>query len=463
LSIIDTAINLDTKFFNDYNPGHKSLYICTKFILYSHILLIIFAEYIFTLYKKNDAVEMSNEIVIIGAGHAGGMTAISLRQKNYDGLITLIGKEAYLPYQRPPLSKGFLAGEMDKERLYLKTQSYFEKHNIHVIKERKVLDIDRDKKNILLDDRKQIEYGKLVVATGSTLNKINTSCRETNIHYLRTIADALKIQQALKDKNKITIIGAGYIGLEIASIAARKNINTTIIEMEDRVMSRVICPVVSDFFQKKHEAEGVKFKFNVSVIDIEDNHNQKQIKCTDGAVIDTDAVVIGVGIKPNIELAINSGLVCQDGIVVDENGQTSDESIFAAGDCTNHPNSVYHKRLRLESVHNAVEQAKSVAASISGESKPYHQVPWFWSDQYNLKLQIAGISQNHDQYVVRGDMEEEQFTVFYLKKKKIIAVDTINNLKEFFNGKKLIAMGAEIPLEVLQNKDTDLKELIKHY
>jgi len=406
---------------------------------------------------------MSNDVVIIGAGHAGGMTAISLRQQDYQGLITLVGEEAYLPYQRPPLSKGFLAGEMGKERLYLKTQSYFEKHNIHVIKERKVLDIDRDKKNILLDDRKQIEYGKLVVATGSTLNKINTSCRETNIHYLRTIADALKIQQALKDKNKITIIGAGYIGLEIASIAARKNINTTIIEMEDRVMSRVICPVVSDFFQKKHEAEGVKFKFNVSVIDIEDNHNQKQIKCTDGAVIDTDAVVIGVGIKPNIELAINSGLVCQDGIVVDENGQTSDESIFAAGDCTNHPNSVYHKRLRLESVHNAVEQAKSVAASISGESKPYHQVPWFWSDQYNLKLQIAGISQNHDQYVVRGDMEEEQFTVFYLKKKKIIAVDTINNLKEFFNGKKLIAMGAEIPLEVLQNKDTDLKELIKHY
>jgi 3-phenylpropionate/trans-cinnamate dioxygenase ferredoxin reductase subunit len=233
--------------------------------------------------------------------------------------------------------------------------------------------------------------------------------------------------------------------------------------MEDRVMSRVICPVVSDFFQKKHEAEGVNFKFNVSVIDIEDSHNQKQIKCTDGTVIDTDAVVIGVGIKPNIELAVNSGLLCQDGIVVDENGQTSDDSIFAAGDCTNHPNNIYHKRLRLESVHNAVEQAKSVAASISGENKPYHQVPWFWSDQYNLKLQIAGISKNHDQYVVRGDIEEEKFTVFYLKKKKIIAVDTINNLKEFFNGKKLIAMGAEIPLEVLQNKNTNLKELIKHY
>ena len=406
---------------------------------------------------------MSNDVVIIGAGHAGGMTAISLRQQDYQGLITLVGEEAYLPYQRPPLSKGFLAGEIDKERLYLKTQSYFEKHNIHVIKERKVLDIDRDKKNILLDDRKQIEYGKLVVATGSILNQINTSCRKTNIYYLRTIADALKIKQALKDKNKIIIIGAGYIGLEIASIAVKKNIDITIIEMEDRVMNRVICPVVSEFFQKKHRAEGVKFKFNASVIDIEDNHNQKQIKCTDGTVIDADAVVIGVGIKPNIELAINAGLVCQDGIVVDENGQTSDESIFAAGDCTNHPNSIYHKRLRLESVHNAVEQAKSVAASISGENKPYHQVPWFWSDQYNLKLQIAGISQNYDQYIVRGDMEEEKFTVFYLKNKKIIAVDTINNLKEFFNGKKLIAMGAEIPLGVLENKDTNLKELIKHY
>ena len=411
--------------------------------------------------KKNSEIEMSNDVVIIGAGHAGGMTAISLRQQDYHGLITLIGEEAYLPYQRPPLSKGFLAGEMGKERLYLKTKSYFEKNNIHVIKDKKVLSIDRDNKNILLDDRKQIEYGKLVVATGSILNQIKTSCRATNLYYLRTITDALKIQQALKDKNKITIIGAGYIGLEIASIAVKKNIDITIIEMEDRVMSRVLCPVVSDFFQKKHEAEGVKFKFNVSVVDIEDSHNQKQIKCSDGTVMNTDAVVIGVGIKPNVELAIDSGLVCQDGIVVDENGQTSDESIFAAGDCTNHTNSFYQKRLRLESVHNAVEQAKSVAASIIGEKKPYHQVPWFWSDQYNLKLQIAGISHNHDQYIIRGSMEEEKFTVFYLQKKKIIAVDTINNLKEFLNGKKLIAMGAEIPPEALQNKDTNLKEWIK--
>ena len=406
---------------------------------------------------------MSNDVVIIGAGHAGGMTAILLRQQDYHGLITLIGEEAYLPYQRPPLSKGFLAGEIEQERLYLKKQSYFEKNNIHVIKDKKVLNIDRDNKNVFLNNRKQIEYGKLVMTTGSVPNKINTSCRETNLYYLRTITDALKIQQALKNKNKITIIGAGYIGLEIASIAARKNINITIIEMEDRVMSRVICPVVSDFFQKKHETEGVKFKFNVSVVDIEDNHNQKKIKCSDGTVIDTDAVIIGVGIKPNVELAINSGLVCEDGISVDENGQTSDESIFAAGDCTSHPNNIYQKRLRLESVHNAVEQAKSVAACINGEKKPYHQVPWFWSDQYNLKLQIAGMSQNYDQYIVRGNMEEEKFTVFYLQNKKIIAVDTINNLKEFFNGKKLIALGAEISPEVLQNKDANLKELIKQY
>ena len=220
---------------------------------------------------------MRNDVVIIGAGHAGGMTAVSLRQKNYHGSITLIGEEAYLPYQRPPLSKGFLAGEIKQERLYLKKQSYFEEHNIRVIKDKKVVDIDRDNKNVILNDQKQIKYGKLVIATGSILNKINTSARETNLFYLRTIRDALKIQQALKDKNKITIIGAGYIGLEIASIAVKKNINITIIEMEDRVMSRVICPVVSDFFQKKHEAAGVKFKFNVSVIDIEDSHNQKKL------------------------------------------------------------------------------------------------------------------------------------------------------------------------------------------
>ena len=312
---------------------------------------------------------MKNDAVIIGAGHAGGMTAISLRQRQYQGSITLIGEENSLPYQRPALSKGFLAGEIEEKRLYLKSQDYFDKNNIRIIRNCKVVAIDRNNKTILLENQKQLGYEKLIIATGSIVNKLKTSSRETDLYYLRTIRDSLKIREKLRSKNKITIIGAGYIGLEIASIATKKNLEVSVLELENRVMGRVVSAEVSDFFQKKHQSEGVEFKFNTSITDIEDRGKQKRIICSDGSFLNTDVVVIGVGIKPNIELAISSGLKCDNGILVDVNGQTSDPHIFAVGDCSNHPNNIFKQRLRLESVQNAVEQAKSIAASIAGKSQ----------------------------------------------------------------------------------------------
>ena len=402
---------------------------------------------------------MKNDVVIIGAGHAGGMTAISLRQQKYQGSITVIGEEDCLPYQRPALSKGFLAGEIEEKRLYLKSQDYFDKNNINIIRNHKIVDIDRNNKTILLDNREQIEYEKLIIATGSVVNKLNTSSRGTGLYYLRTIGDSLKIREKLRNKNKITIIGAGYIGLEIASIAIKKNLKVTILELENRVMSRVVSSEVSNFFQNKHQSEGIEFKFNTSVTDIEDQGKQKGIVCSDGSVLSTDLVVVGVGIKPNIELAHSSGLECDNGIIVDDNGKTSDDHIFAVGDCSNHPNNILKRRLRLESVQNAVEQAKSVAASIAGSVKPYQEVPWFWSDQYNIKLQIAGISQDHDYHVIRGYPEEEKFAVFYQKEKRLVAVDAINSPKEFMLGKKWIAMQAKIPFELIRNRDVDLKKI----
>ena len=402
---------------------------------------------------------MKNDAVIIGAGHAGGMTAISLRQRQYQGSITLIGEENSLPYQRPALSKGFLAGEIEEKRLYLKSQDYFDKNNIRIIRNCKVVAIDRNNKTILLENQKQLDYEKLVIATGSIVNKLKTSSRETDLCYLRTIRDSLKIREKLRSKNKITIIGAGYIGLEIASIATKKNLEVSVLELENRVMGRVVSAEVSDFFQKKHQSEGVEFKFNTSITDIEDQGKQKRIICSDGSFLNTDVVVIGIGIKPNIELAISSGLKCDNGILVDVNGQTSDPHIFAVGDCSNHPNNIFKQRLRLESVQNAVEQAKSIAASIAGSHKPYQEVPWFWSDQYNIKLQIAGISQDHDHRVVRGYPEEEKFAVFYQKEKRLIAVDAINSPKEFMVGKKWIAMQAKIPFELIRNRDVDLKKI----
>ena len=404
---------------------------------------------------------MKNDAVIIGAGHAGGMTAISLRQRQYQGSITLIGEEKYLPYQRPALSKGFLAGEIEEKRLYLKSQDYFDKNNIRIIRNCKVVAIDRNNKTILLENQKQLGYEKLIIATGSIVNKLKTSSKETDLYYLRTIRDSLKIREKLRSKNKITIIGAGYIGLEIASIATKKNLEVSVLELENRVMGRVVSAEVSDFFQKKHQSEGVEFKFNTSITDIEDRGKQKRIICSDGSFLNTDVVVIGVGIKPNIELAKSSGLKCDNGILVDANGQTSDPHIFAVGDCSNHPNNIFKQRLRLESVQNAVEQAKSIAASITGSHKPYQEVPWFWSDQYNIKLQIAGISQDHDHRVVRGYPEEEKFAVFYQKEKRLIAVDAINSPKEFMVGKKWIAMQAKIPFELIRNVDVDLKKIVE--
>ena len=402
---------------------------------------------------------MKNDVIIIGAGHSGGIMAIALRQSRFQGSITLIGEENFLPYQRPALSKGFLTGDIKEKRLYLKSQDYFDKNNIDVIRKCKVLSIDRNNKTILLENQKQLGYEKLIIATGSIVKKLKTNSGETGLHYLRTINDSLKIRQKLKNKNKITIIGAGYIGLEIASIAIKKNLEVNVLELENRVMGRVVSPEVSDFFQKKHQSEGVKFKFNTSITDIKDHGKQKKIICNDGSVLNTDFVVVGVGIKPNTELAKNSGLSCDNGILVNDYGQTSDRHIFAVGDCSNHPNNIFKQRLRLESVQNAVEQAKTIATCFVGSRKPYQKVPWFWSDQYNIKLQIAGISKDYDQRVIRGLPEEEKFSVFYQKDNRLIAVDAINSPIEFMVGKKWIAMQAKISFELIQNSDVDLKKI----
>jgi len=402
---------------------------------------------------------MKNDVLIIGAGHAGGMTAISLRQRRYQGSIRLIGEENFLPYQRPALSKEFLAGEIEKNKLYLKSQNYFNKNNIHITDDCKVVAIDRNKKTILLDNQKQLGYEKLIIATGSIVKKLKTNGNAKELHYLRTIKDSIKIREKLRKAKNITIIGAGYIGLEIASVAIKKNLQVRILEMENRVMSRVVSAEVSDFFQNKHQSEGVKFKLNTYITQIEDQGKQKKIICSDGSYFISDVVIVGVGIEPNNDLAKISGLKCNNGILVDDNGQTSDPHIFAVGDCSNHYNKIFKQRLRLESVQNAVEQAKSIAAFITGNHKPYQKVPWFWSDQYNLKLQIAGISQDHDNRVMRGCPSDERFAVFYQKENRLVAVDAINSPKEFMIGKRWIAKQAKIPVDLIRDKAVDLKKI----
>ena len=398
---------------------------------------------------------MKYDVIIIGAGQAGLSTAASLRKRKFDGSILLIGDEVYPPYQRPPLSKEFLINNIPEERLFLKSRGYFQKVGIETLSGLHVIDINKNDKSILLGNDICLNYGKLVICTGSQVKKLKTSCKGDNIFYLRTIKDAIKIKNSLRSSKEIVILGGGYIGLEIAAVAVQKNIKVTMIESEYRLMKRSLSDEMSLFIFEKHKSKGVNFLLQTSIKEIINSGSKKKIICSNGDVIVSDSLIIGIGIEPNISLASSAGIKCSNGIEVDENGKTSDQNIFAAGDCTYHPSSIYRKKIRLESVQNATDQAKAVAASIVGQEEPYTQTPWFWSVQYDLKIKVAGLIDKYDYQFLDGDVKNEKFAMFFIKNKKIIWVETINHHKAFIQGKKLIKQKLSIP----KNLD-DLSEFI---
>ena len=403
---------------------------------------------------------MQYDVIIIGGGQAGAMSAITLRQKKFSGSILLISNEGYLPYQRPPLSKAFLTDLLLTESLYIKSGAYYKRNKIDILMNDTVELIDRNKKNIILEDGSKYSYQKLVLATGSELNILDATCDKKNIYYLRTIDDSIKIRSLFEQQQKIVIVGAGYIGLEIAAAAIQKNQQVIVLEADNRVMSRSVCPETSNFFEAIHKKEGVNFFFNTLIEDIHQHNSQKIITVNNDESINADAIIIGIGVNPKIGLAVEAGLDCQNGILVNEFCQTSDDNIFAIGDCANYPNSIYGQRLRLESVPNALEQAKIAASTINGLDLPHDQIPWFWSDQYNIKLRIAGVAAGYENYVVRGNISEEKFSVFYLKEERLIAIETINDNKSFSVGKKLIKNQTSIPLDVLEDQNSDLKSFL---
>ena len=403
---------------------------------------------------------MHYDVIIIGGGQAGAMSAITLRQKKFSGRILLISNEGYLPYQRPPLSKAFLTDLLPTESLYIKSGAYYKRNKIDILMNDTVELIDRNKKNIILENGGKYSYQKLVLATGSELNILDITCDKKNIYYLRTIDDSIKIRSLFEQQQKIVIVGAGYIGLEIAAAAIQKNQQVIVLEADNRVMSRSVCPETSNFFEAIHKKEGVNFFFNTLIEDIHQHNSQKIITVNNDESINADAIIIGIGVNPKIGLAVEAGLDCQNGILVNEFCQTSDDNIFAIGDCANYPNSIYGQRLRLESVQNALEQAKIAASTINGLDLPHDQIPWFWSDQYNIKLRIAGVAAGYENYVVRGNISEEKFSVFYLKEERLIAIETINDNKSFSVGKKLIKNQTSIPLDVLEDQNSDLKSFL---
>ena len=401
-------------------------------------------------------------LVIVGAGQSAIQCITSLRKEDYPGLITLVGEEEHLPYQRPPLSKGFLEDTVSNERLYFKKLEFFIENKVQLKLGTKAEEIDIENNNIHLSDNTKLSFDKLVFATGSSVRKLDFPGKDLNsIHYLRGLDDALSIKKDLQTSQNIVVVGAGYIGLEVAAIAAKQNKSVTVIEMADRVMNRTVDPQISDYYLNLHQKNGVTFKFNTSLQEIIGTNNPEKVVCSDGSEVAADMVVIGAGIMPNVELAENAGLSCDNGIVVNEFGKTDHADIYACGDCTNHPNKLLNKKIRLESVHNAMEQSKTVASSIINKSLAYNQIPWFWSDQYDHKLQIVGLSGDHDKVIMRGDMSEAKFMLFYTKDDKLIAVDAVNNSKEFLICKKLVANKVTIKPDEISNPAKNLNDLIE--
>lgn len=399
-------------------------------------------------------------IVVIGAGQAGLQTIMSLRQTGYEGDITLVGDEAFLPYQRPPLSKAYLSGSMERDRLFLKPDEFFTDNNVTLKLDTSVESLDAAAKSVALSNGETLSFDYAVIATGSRPRLLNVPGRElANIFDLRGMADIDAMQPHFVEGKKLVVVGGGYIGLEAAAVAAGMGLSVHVLEAAPRLLARVAEPEISDFYTRIHQAHGVTLVTESQMTGFVGDEAVSGVEMADGSIIDADIVITGIGILPNVEIAEAAGLAVENGIVVNEVGQTSDAHIFAAGDCTSHPNDLLGRTMRLESVPNAIEQGKAVASAICGAPKPYHQVPWFWSDQYDVKLQIAGVPTQIDSKVLRGDDTSNSFAWFYFTGDKLTGVTAINRPAEFMAGRMLIekSLKGELAADPAKLADEDMK------
>ncbi len=385
---------------------------------------------------------MLENIVIVGAGQAAVQAIDTLRRNRFAGNLIVVGDEPWLPYQRPPLSKKYLAGTLGRERLLLRPQQFYEQHSVEVRSGRRVEEISRREQRVRLDDGSSLAYDALLLATGGRPRPLDVpGTNLEGVHRLRTLADADRIRSGLSTGARLVIVGGGYVGLEVAATARELGLTVTVLEMADRVMGRVTCPQVSALYEAEHARHGVSIHRNVRIraLSAQSDGRLRGVVTEDGGEYPADIVLIGVGVVPAVELAAEAGLTCDNGVVVDEYCRTSDQAIYAAGDCANHPSRHYGRRLRLESVDNAFEQGTSAALNLLGMSTAHDKVPWFWSDQYDLKLVIVGIGQGYDTVVPRGDPASRAFSACYLRDGELIALDSINTPKDQMAARKLIA------------------------
>lgn len=397
--------------------------------------------------------------VIIGGSHAAAQLATSLRQSGWEGKISIVSAEAFPPYHRPPLSKAYLDGSMEMEKLQIRPAKFYETKDIDLVLGNTVTAIDRENKHIVLHDGGTIPYTKLALTTGAKVRKIDLPGVDLpGVHYLRNMGDVSEIKHFVGEGKSAVIIGGGYIGLEAAASLTKMGMKVTVLEAMPRVLQRVTAEEISAFYSRIHTEEGVNIVTEASVTSIDGDSRVESVTCADGTVIPANLVVVGVGILPEMSLAEDAGLEVGNGIIVDEYARTSDHDIVAAGDCCFHYNPIYDIELRLESVQNANDQAKVAAKTLCGELEPYRALPWFWSDQYDLKLQIAGLSQGYDQVIIRGATETgRSFAAFYLREGKVIAIDAINRPQEFMLGKRALTEGKEIDTALLPDESIDVK------
>ncbi len=400
--------------------------------------------------------------IIIGASHAASQAAASLRQQGWQGSVTIIGDEPFLPYHRPPLSKDYLSGAKGLDDIFIRQQSFYEKANVHFMLGVKAVGINRDEHTVTLDDGERLHYDKLLITTGARVRKLNITGSDLGgVMYLRDLNDVHHIREFTGKGKNAVIIGGGYIGLETAASLRKLGMEVTVLESMPRVLQRVTAPEISAFYTRVHSEEGVRIVTDVQVESLEGDTEVKAVVCKDGTRYPADLVVVGIGIIPNVELAEEAGLKVDNGILVDEFCRTSDPDILAAGDCTSHHNPIYDRQLRLESVQNANDQAAVAAHTICGKEKPYNALPWFWSDQFDLKLQICGLSQGYTDVVIRGDVNSgRSLSAFYLDGDRLLAVDAVNRPQDFMIGKRLITEKRPVDQAKLADESIPLKDFL---
>lgn len=400
------------------------------------------------------------KIVVVGAGQAGASLVAKLRTLGFDGQITLIGAEAVPPYQRPPLSKAYLLGDMTLERLFLRPESYYADNNIDLRLGTEVTAIDRAAQTIHVGDE-ALDYDALVLTTGSAPRYLPASIGGTlnGVHVVRGLSDVDGMEPEFQAGKSVLIVGGGYIGLEAAAVAAKKGLKVTLVEMADRILQRVAAPETSDYFRALHTTHGVEIREGVGLNRLIGEGRVSGAELSDGSTLDVDFVIVGVGITPGTALAEAAGLEIDNGIKTDAEGRTSDPAIWAAGDCASFP--YRDGRLRLESVPNAIDQAECVAENLLGAGKAYVPQVWFWSDQYDVKLQIAGLSTGYDRIITRAGDKEGAVSFWYYQGDTLLAVDAANDPRAYMVGKRLIDGGKSPAPDLLADPETDLKSLLR--